>query len=252
MAVPIALQLYTLRDACAKDFAGVVERVGRIGFAGIELAGLHGLPPPDMRSIVEDNGIRVASTHVQERLDGGDADRIADEAAATGAEFMVVPYLPPDRFTSADSVRRLAERVSVGVEVAESRGMKLAYHNHNFEFVDVDGRPAYELFVETLDPRVVLEVDIYWAQTGGADPASLVRALGPRVRLLHVKDGPCTEADPMVAVGDGSVDVPAALIAAEATEWHIVELDRYAGDMWDAVERSYSYLTGNGLSAGRR
>ena len=129
--------------------------------------------------------------------------------------------------------------------------MKLGYHNHWFEFVQVDGRSAFDLFLEALDPRIVLEIDIYWAQTGGVDPAALVKELGPRVPLLHVKDGPCTEADAMVAVGDGRVDVPGVLGANDAVEWHIVELDRCDTDMWGAVERSYEYLTGNGLSEGK-
>jgi len=251
MPKPISIQLYTLRDQSEKDFRGVIEEVGRIGYAGVELAGLYGLSAADVRKLVEDNGMRVSSTHVQGRVDGDDIDRIADEAAATGAPFMVVPFLPPDRFTSADSVRKLAERISRAVEPTEARGMKLAYHNHNFEFVDVDGRTAYDVFVEALDPRVLLEVDIYWAQTGGADPAALVKELGPRVQLLHVKDGPCTTSDPMLAVGDGKVDVPGVLAANDSVEWHIVELDRYDGDMWDAVRRSYDYLVGNGLSVGK-
>ena len=252
MARPISIQLYTLRDQCEKDFRGVIERVADIGYAGVELAGLYGLPAADVRKLVEDNGMRVSSTHVQGRVDGDDIDRIADEAAATGAPYMVVPFLPPDRFKEEDSVRRLAERVGRAVDPAESRGMKLAYHNHNFEFVRVDGRTAYDVFVEALDPRVLLEVDIYWAQTGGADPAALVSGLGSRVPLLHVKDGPCTQEDPMLAVGDGKVDVPAVLAANDAVEWHIVELDSYDGDMWEAVERSYSYLVGNGLSEGTK
>jgi sugar phosphate isomerase/epimerase len=248
---PISLQLYTLREQSEQDFRGVIERVARIGYAGVEPAGLYGMTPEQLRSLVEDNGMRVSSIHVQGRVDGDDIERIADEAAATGAPYMVVPFLPPDRFTSAESVVKLAERISRAVPAAQARGMQLAYHNHNFEFVRVDGRPAYDLFVESMHPDVVLEVDIYWAQTGGTDPAALVKRLGPRVPLLHVKDGPCTQDDPMVAVGDGDVDVPAVLAANDAVEWHIVELDRFAGDMWDAVERSYGYLVGEGLSAGR-
>jgi sugar phosphate isomerase/epimerase len=251
-AKPISIQLYTLRDQCEKDFRGVIERVADIGYAGVELAGLYGLSADEVRKLVEDNGMHVSSTHVQGRVDGDDVDKIADEAAATGAPYMVVPFLPPDRFTEAESVKKLAERISRAVDPASSRGMKLAYHNHNFEFVQVDGRTAYDVFVEALDPRIVLEVDIYWAQTGGADPVALVERLGPRAPLLHVKDGPCTPTDAMLAVGDGKVDVPAVLNANDAVEWHIVELDRFDGDMWDAVRRSYDYLTSTGLSTGTK
>jgi sugar phosphate isomerase/epimerase len=252
VARPISIQLYTLRDQCEKDFRAVIERVADIGYAGVEPAGLYGLRPEELRKLVEDNGMRVSSTHVQGRVDGDDIDRLADEAAATGAPYLVVPFLPPDRFTETDSVLRLAERIGRAVEPVTSRGMKLAYHNHNFEFVQIDGRTAYDVFVEALDPRIVLEVDIYWAQTGGRDPASLVAQLGPRVPLLHVKDGPCTPNDAMLAVGDGKVDVPAVLAANESVEWHIVELDRFDGAMWDAVQRSYDYLTTNGLSQGKK
>jgi sugar phosphate isomerase/epimerase len=252
VATPISIQLYTLREQSTKDFRGVVERVAQIGYAGVEPAGLYGMTATELRTLVTDNGMRVSSTHIQGRVDGDDVDSIADEAAELGAPYMVVPMGPPDRFTSAESVKKLAERISRAVPAAQARGMQLAYHNHDFEFVQVDGRPAYDLFVESLHPDVVLEIDIYWAQTGGVDPAALVKRLGPRVRLLHVKDGPCTTEDAMLAVGDGKVDVPAALAANDSVEWHIVELDRYDGDMWDAVQRSYDYLVSNGLSEGTK
>lgn len=251
MARPISIQLYTLREHTATDMRGVLERVAKIGYVGVEPAGLGGLPAADFASIVTDLGMRVSSTHTQGRVDGDDLERIADEAAAIGAPYMVVPFLPPEKFTEADAVRRLAARLGAAVEAAESRGMQLGYHNHWFEFVHLDGRTAFDVFVEALDPRVVLEVDVYWAQTGGVDPAALVRELGPRAPLLHVKDGPCTEGDAMVAVGDGEVDMPAVLGANDAVEWHIVELDRCDSDMWQAVERSYEYLTSNGLSEGK-
>jgi sugar phosphate isomerase/epimerase len=130
--------------------------------------------------------------------------------------------------------------------------MAFGYHNHFWEMGEVDGRPALLHLFDALDPSVFAEVDIYWAQVGGVDPEQLVRELGDRVGLLHVKDGPADEPpSPMVAVGDGVVDIPRVLAAAPGARWHIVELDRCATDMFDAVERSYDYLVGNGLSRGR-
>ncbi len=252
VAKPISIQLYTLRQHTASDMRGVLDRVAKIGYAGVEPAGLGGLTANEFSSLVEDLGMRVSSTHVQGRVDGDDLEAIVDDAASLGAPYVVVPFLPPEKFTEADSARRLAERISRAVPAVESRGLQLAYHNHWFEFVQVDGRSAFDVFVDALDPKVLLEVDIYWAQTGGADPVELVKRLGPRAPLLHVKDGPCTQDDAMLAVGEGKVDVPSVLGANDAVEWHIVELDRYDGDMWDAVERSYTYLTSNGLSAGTK
>ena len=252
MPTPISIQLYTLREHTATDMRGVLERVAKIGYAGVEPAGFGDLSAKDFASLVSDLGMRVSSSHVQGRIDGDDRDRIVDDAAALGAPYLVVPFLPPEKFTEAESVQRLAARLSGAVDAVEARGMKLGYHNHWFEFVQIDGRSAFDVFVDALDPRVVLEVDIYWAQTGGVEPAGLVKSLGPRVPLLHVKDGPCTEDGDMVAVGDGKVDTPAVLNANDSVEWHIVELDRCATDMWGAVERSYEYLTSNGLSTGTR
>jgi sugar phosphate isomerase/epimerase len=95
-------------------------------------------------------------------------------------------------------------------------------------------------------------VDIYWAQVGGSDPVQIVAELGSRACLLHVKDGPAdVPKSPMVAVGDGVVDVPGVLAAAPGARWHIVELDRCATDIFEAVERSYDFLVGNGYSRGR-
>ena len=115
-----------------------------------------------------------------------------------------------------------------------------------------DGRPALLHLFDHLAPTVFAEVDIYWAQVGGMDPKDLVTQLGSRVGLLHVKDGPADEPpSSMVAVGDGVIGVPAVLEASPSARWHIVELDRCATDMFDAVERSYDYLVGGGFSRGR-
>ena len=106
---------------------------------------------------------------------------------------------------------------------------------------------------EQLDPAVVAEVDVYWAQVGGVlDAAALVAELGERVRFLHVKDGPADDPGaPMVAVGSGVVDIPTILPANPAVTWHLVELDQCATDMYTAVAESRAYLGELGLTAGR-
>jgi sugar phosphate isomerase/epimerase len=133
------------------------------------------------------------------------------------------------------------------------RGATFGYHNHWWEFrLLADGRTAWSHLVERLDPGVVIELDMYWATVGGAAPTDVIADLGDRLRLLHVKDGPADgPKSPMVAVGSGSLDIRAALAAAPDVAWHIVELDRCATDMFQAVAGSYDYLVGNGLSRGR-
>src|SRR5262249_25477106 len=116
----------------------------------------------------------------------------------------------------------------------------------------IDGRPALLHFFDAVEPGVFAEVDVYWAQVGGVEPSALLAALGDRARLLHVKDGPAdTPASDMTAVGTGNVDIPRVLASAPGAHWHIVELDRCATDMLEAVEASARYLLGNELSKGR-
>ena len=194
----------------------------------------------------------MSSAHVGHAATTDEFAAALDAHQALGCDTVVIPALPPEAFADLDAVRAAADRVNALVDVARARGMTLGYHNHFWEFTPMpDGRPALLHLFEHLAPDVFAEVDIYWAQVGGSDPTELVTELGSRVGLLHVKDGPADEPkSPMVAVGDGVVDVPGVLAASPTARWHIVELDRCATDMFDAVERSYDYLVGGGYSRG--
>jgi sugar phosphate isomerase/epimerase len=105
--------------------------------------------------------------------------------------------------------------------------------------------------LELLDPSVMFEIDTYWVKTAGLDPAEIIRKLGNRVNLLHLKDGPAAIEPPQVALGEGVMDIPAAVNAAESAEWLIVELDHCATDMLEAVDKSYQYLVNEGLGHGK-
>jgi len=249
---PISVQLYTLREQTAIDFPAVLARLGAKGYAGVELAGLAGLTPAQLSSALADAGLVLSSAHVGLNAEGG-FDAALDLHQSLGCDTVVIPSLPHDAFSNVDDVRRCADSVNAVVGAARSRGMTLGYHNHWWELAPLaDGRPALLHLFEHLAPEIVAEVDVYWAQVGGADPAQIVTELGSRARLLHVKDGPAdVPKSPMVAVGDGVIDVPGVLAAAPDASWHIVELDRCATDMFEAVERSFDYLVGQGYSRGR-
>jgi len=248
---PISVQLYTLRKATAVDFPAVLARLGAKGYPGVELAGFGDLTAEQLTRALSDAGLVVSSAHVgiQENAEFAAA---LDAHQALGCDTVVIPALPPETFADLDGVRAAADRVNNAYELAHARGMTLGYHNHFWEMtVMPDERPALLHLFDLVAPDVFAEVDIYWAQVGGSDPKDLVTALGARVGLLHVKDGPADEPpSPMVAVGDGVVDIPGVLAASPTARWHIVELDRCATDMFDAVERSYDYLVGGGYSRG--
>ena len=249
---PIALQLYTFRDL-PMTFAEVLALTAEIGFAGVETAGLHGMAAGEVRKVLDDLGLQVCSAHIP-LPDGAQADAALDEVGQLGATA-IFPSLHEEWFASEDAVSRAADRFAAASQNATAAGIELGYHNHWWELSQqIGGRSAYEVFIEALGERsvpVLLEIDLYWAKVGGADPARLIAERGAAVRTLHVKDGPGTVEDPMTPLGTGSVDLPAALRANEAVRWHIVELDRCATDMVQAVRDSYRYLVEGGFSTGR-
>ncbi len=246
------MQLYSLRDeAAASGLRPVLERVAGIGFRGVESAGFGDLAPDEFARICGDLGLTLASAHIQL----GTPDEVAamlDQHVELGFEAVVVPVLWPDDFASSDAIGVAADKLSVAAVEAADRGLAFGYHNHFWEFGDIDGQPALARFFASCDPAVFAEVDIYWTKVGGCDPAEFLTGLGDRVGILHVKDGPGNQEAAMTAVGDGAIDVPAALAAAPGARWHMVELDRCDTDMFEAVARSYGYLVGEGLSAGQR
>jgi sugar phosphate isomerase/epimerase len=254
MTAPIALQLYTVRELLKDDFEGVVRRIADMGYAGVETAGFpEGMTASQAAALFADCGLAVAAAHLPLPL-GNDQARVFETAAQLGIKRIVSGYVPADDYRDLASIRRLFARINRACANANAHGLGFALHNHWWEFQEVDGVYPYQLWLDELDPAVLFELDTYWMQSAGADPLAMVELFGRRAPLLHIKDGPAgpdTSAN-MVAVGDGNVDFPPIIAAAEdSAEWLIVELDRCSTDMMTAVERSYRYLVGEGLGHGR-
>jgi sugar phosphate isomerase/epimerase len=249
---PISVQLYSLREEAKTDFAPVIERLGRAGFVGVELAGFNNLTPSEFAAVAADSGLVVSSAHVGD-LTPDALNATLDDLQLVGCDTAIAAFLPPTSFESLDAVKQSAELINAAHAIAAQRGMTFGYHNHWWEFENqFDGKSAWTHLFNQLDPAVFAELDLYWAIVGGADPRAVIASVGDRVQFLHVKDGPAD--DPkhaMVAVGSGVVDIAGALGAAPSARWHVVELDRCDTDMFEAVEGSYRYLVGRGLSTGR-
>jgi len=249
--IPIAIQLYSLREDAERDLEGTLARLGRIGFRGLEPADLHGRAPREFAGLAADAGLEICSSHGF--AVGDAATAVLDAAAELGSPLVVVPVAGPERFTSLDGVKGVAEELNHAAELARERGLGLAYHNHFWEWAaHPDGRLAYDVLTAELAPGVELELDVYWAQVAGQDPARVAKDMGERVTRLHLKDGPADDpGSAMTAAGDGVVDLGSAVNAAPSATWGIVELDRCDTDMFEAVERSYGWLTDHGVVSGR-
>ncbi len=249
--LPVALQLYSIRDQLAKGgYEAGVRRVAQMGYAGVETAGFPGTTPQAAAKLFAELGLAVTSAHSALPL-GDKKNEVLDTMAAIGCKRIVLAWLPPAQFESLEGIYQAADMLNAAAQVAAEHGLTVGYHNHYQEFTLVDGRPAYEHMIERLDPAVFWELDTYWAMVAEHDPAEVIRKLGTRASLLHIKDGPGTMQDPMSAVGDGVQDWPHVLAAGEAhAEWLIVEIDRTAGDMMEAVEKSCRYLVAKGWGHG--
>lgn len=248
---PVALQLYTLRQEAEADLGGVLGRVAEMGYVAIEPFAVAKHGAAHLRDLAGEVGLEFCSAHMPLPA-GPDAGRILDDMAELGTDTIFVSG-KRDEFASKEAVDRLAEAFAGAVVTAEARGVRVGYHNHWWEFANViDDQVAYDYFLAAVGGEAPLEVDTYWVQAGGVDPAGVVARFGQRVTHLHVKDGPAVPGEPQVAVGDGVVDVAAVLGANASVRWHIVELDSCATDTEQAVRSSYDYLVGGGLSSGRR
>ncbi len=251
MAVPIALQLYTVRDALAKNFEKVVSQVADMGYIGVETAGFPGLTATEAGDIFAEYGLEVCSAHTPLPV-GGQIGQTINIARDLGID-RIVPSTSLDDFQSVDSVKSLCDKWNEACREARENDLELGLHNHWWEFQDVEGQPSIDLLLEHLDPEIIFQVDTYWVQAGGADVIEVLEKLEDRVPLLHIKDGPATRDGDMVAVGQGVMDFPAIMEASMGTaEWLIVELDRCATDMMEAVAQSYDYLVGQGLARGAK
>lgn len=252
MARPLAVMAYTVLAQALEDLEGTLARAAEIGFVGLETYGIvERFGPQRVRAAAGAAGLTITSAHTPFPA-GDDADRLLDEAEELGADVLVWS-MERDEFDSVDALVRGAQRVNEAAARAAERGLRIAYHNHAGEFSQTfDGRSAYSRLQSELDPRVVLELDAYWARMGGADPAEILAEAGDRVRLIHVKDGPArrADADVLVPIGDGEMDWQRILSTPSGLRWHVLELERLAVDTFVALRRSYRHLVGAGLSTG--
>jgi sugar phosphate isomerase/epimerase len=230
--LPVALQLYTVRDDEERDFAGTLRRVAEIGYTAVEFNSYGGMSAPDLKALVESLGLQPVSTHIGLDILERDPSSAMAYARDLGCSHVVCPFLPQDRRGDAAAYRALAGILTRAGARAREFGLTFAYHNHAFEFEQVDGRYALDVLFEAADPELVKsEFDVYWAQYGGVDPAAYIRKLGRRCALLHLKDMAPGPDRAFAEIGEGILDMDAIVAAGQevGVAWYIVEQDRTFG-----------------------
>lgn len=263
---PISVQLFSLRQECAKDFTGVLKRLANIGYKCVEPAGFWNLRPREFKKIVNDLGMEIVSSHSPWSRGFGNTGECMEIADILGLKKIVCGYRPDD-FQDMDAIKRTAETTNAAMEVFSRNGFTLFQHNHDFEFQRLDGRFKYDIYRE-LCPGVKFQLDCFWSTNlGTEDPVAILKDFAKDVISLHIKDGVCKQnvsGNDMVngilerkvdllPLGEGTLPIPELIAAApEQVESIVVELDYVNGDMFEAIEKSYHYLVDNGLAAGNR
>jgi sugar phosphate isomerase/epimerase len=250
----VAVQMYTVRDylKTPKDILASLKKIKKIGYAGVELAGLGPIDTTELKKMLDDTGLVVCSSHEGGEGLFGDVNEVIDRLSALGATSAAYPFPAGVDFTKIAGVRALATKLNKAGAALKEAGITLAYHNHNIEFVKIKGRTILSYIYELTDPENLQgEIDTYWVQAGGGDSVAWIKSLKKRSPLLHMKDyGVTIEKKPVFEeIGSGNLDWITIVKAAKSAgcKWYIVEQDSdwEKGDPFKSIKMSYNYILEN-------
>lgn len=257
----VGIQLYTLRDAMAADVAGTLKKVSDIGYKNLELAGytdgkFYGFAPAEFKKMVNDLGMEVLSSHAAVESTGitpETAKVMADAHAEVGVKYCVQPWVNDQDRTIDTYKKMIADWNEVG-RIMKGVGIQFAYHNHNFEFANINGVvPYYDIFMPEMDADLItMELDLFWASKAGQDPIAMFNKYPGRFQLLHFKDMKTKQEpffdvikDDVCSVGEGVIDFKNILTAKEVAgaKYIFVEDDNQGnGKPFEAIETSINNI----------
>ena len=266
MSLPIAVQVYSVRDDAAKDLRGTLEKIKAMGYDGVEFAGLYGYSPEDIRNMCDQVGLVPVSAHVPYVDMVADARGVLTQYATIGCKFVAVPYLMPEHRPDGGHFDEVIANVRKIGEVARELGMTLLYHNHDFEFVKLDGKYALDILYDAVPADYLqTELDTCWVNVGGEEPAAYVRKYSGRAPVVHLKDFYGEKSEDMYEligienkapkrpgnfefrpVGSGIQNFPAIIEAAKdaGALWLVVEQDVATMGLTplESIRKSREYL----------
>ncbi|MGV3720646.1 MAG: sugar phosphate isomerase/epimerase family protein [Actinomycetota bacterium] len=249
----IAAQLYTLRDflKTPEEIATTLRRVAAIGYRAVQLSALGPIETSDLKALCDGEGLTICATHTNWEQLRDDLDAVIAEHEALGCRYTAIPVAPVDSRTGG-GYAQFARDASEVARRAKERGLIVGYHNHSFEFEKFEGRSGMEIIYAESDPEVfTAEIDTYWVQHGGGDPAWWIRSVAGRSPLVHLKDMVIRGKEQLMAeVGEGNLNWPAILEACKTAgvEWYIIEQDVCQRDPFESLAISLRNVQAMGLS----
>jgi len=237
----IGLQLYSVRGECQKDLPGVIKAVAKMGYRGVEFAGYYGRSAPELRKLLDDNGLKCCGTHTQlDTLLGDNLEKTIEYNKVLGNRFLIVPGLPGKYRDSHEAWLKTARLFNELAEKVKPQGMLVGYHNHSTEFKAMNGELPWDTFYGNTSQNAI---------HGGVDPLPYIYKYPGRAITVHVKEASKTNKKALVGEGDVNWKAFFALCNAVGnTEWFIVEQESYAYPPLECVDRCLKNLRKMGLA----
>ncbi len=249
----LGAQLYTVR-AYTQDEAGfddAMARVAAIGYTSVQVSAVGPIAVERIRAICDRYHLRIAVTHTDPQRIRQETDQVIAEHRILGARHIGIGSMPQTYRDGAAGVDRFIRDYAPAAARIAAAGLKLHYHNHDFEFA----RPGGQVLLQRMADGFAADqlgfiLDTFWVQAGGGDPAWWIRHLSGRVEVVHLKDMAYDEGRIMTPVGEGNMHFAAILAACReaGTEWLMVEQDTCVGSPFDCLQSSFRYLSGLGLA----
>ncbi len=250
----LAAQLYTIREhtQTAAGLASSLRRVRDMGYSAVQISAIGPIPDAEVKTILDEAGLTVCNTHTAYETLWHDTERVIERHRLWNCQHVAIASMPSEyRELGEAGFKRFAADASAVGERLSRAGLTFSYHNHSFEFVRFGARTGLDLLYEESDPRYLrAELDTYWVQHGGGDPAAWIRKLGLRLPVVHLKDMVIVERQQeMTEVGEGNLNWPAILGACReaGVEWYAVEQDICRRDPFESLKISYDNLRKMGI-----
>jgi sugar phosphate isomerase/epimerase len=260
----IGLQLYTVRDAMAKDPLSTLAKVAAIGYNSVEGATytgnekFYGMSTAEFKKVLKQNGLIIPSSHYrlgEEKVNGevqkgtmlNDWNKAVDDAAEVGIKYMVCAYLSETERGDLDHYKKVADQLNVAGERCKKSGIQLCYHNHNFEFIKQGDTYPYDILLGSDKNLVKMEIDLYWIKKAGQDAIKIFHEHPGRFPLWHVKDMDNTAEQNFTEVGSGIIDFKEIFKYKNLAgmKYFFVEQDKCPGSPFDSITKSISYIKKN-------
>jgi len=253
----LAAQLYTVRQFAqtANELAQSLQKIRAIGYKAVQVSGIGPIQPKDVKRMVDENGLAICITHISFDVLRNNLAEVIEQHQLWNCKNVAVGSMPVEFRTGEEGFRRFATEASKIGQQLDQAGLTFSYHNHSFELIRYGKRTGLDIIFEESDPRYLkAELDTYWIQHGGGDPAAWIRRVKDRMPVVHLKDmAVVTEGwnvqQVMAEIGEGNLNWPEILSACREAnvEWYAVEQDVCQRDPFESLQISYQNLKAMGF-----